>query len=58
MNDKRSQFIIINDIVNDKYGHNIVNDSLLISQRAYLFDFSPTLTSESCRVWRSSILTA
>ena len=28
MNDKRSQLSIINDIMNDKKGHNIVNDSL------------------------------
>ena len=27
MNDKRSQFSIMNDTVNDKKGHNTVNDS-------------------------------
>ena len=27
MNDKRSQFSVMNDIVNDNKGHNIVNDS-------------------------------
>ena len=27
MNDKMSQFSIMNNIVNDKKGHNIVNDS-------------------------------
>ena len=27
MNDKRSQFSIMNDIVNDKKDHNIVNDN-------------------------------
>ena len=35
---KRSQFCIMNDIVNDKKGHTIVNDkiaALLISQTDY-----------------------
>ena len=27
MNDRRSQFSVMNDIVNDQKGHNIVNDS-------------------------------
>ena len=31
MNDKRSQFTIMNDIVNNKKGHNIVNDKQLCS---------------------------
>ena len=38
MNDERSQFSVTNDIVNDKKGHNIVNDNrFAISQTAYLF---------------------
>ena len=40
MNDKRSQFTVVNDIINDKRDHNSVNDieltALLISQTAYL----------------------
>ena len=36
MNDKRSQVSIMNHIVNNIMGHNIVNDSLLISQMASL----------------------
>ena len=37
MNDNRSQLSIMNSIVNDKKGHNIVNDKqLLIIQTAYL----------------------
>ena len=35
-----SQFCIMNDIVNEKQGQNIVNDkiaALLLSQTAYLF---------------------
>ena len=36
MNDNRSQLSIMNSIVNDKKGHNIVNDKqLLIMQTAY-----------------------
>ena len=27
MDDKRSQFCVMNDIVNDRKGHSIVNDS-------------------------------
>ena len=29
MNDKRSEFSVMNDIVNDEKGHNIVNDSFV-----------------------------
>ena len=38
MHDKRSQFSVVNDIMNDKKGQNIVNDieQLFISQAAYL----------------------
>ena len=31
MNDKMSQFTVMNDTVNDKKGHNIVNDKQLCS---------------------------
>ena len=37
MNDKRSQFSIMNDIVNDKKGHNIVNDSFAHKPNDFLF---------------------
>ena len=37
MNDKRSQSSIMNNIANDKMGHNIVNNSF--AQMAYLITF-------------------
>ena len=37
MNDKRSQFSIMNDAVNDKKGHNIVNDSFAHKPNGFIF---------------------
>ena len=41
MNDKRSQFIIMNDIMNDKKGHNIVNDSFAYKPDGFLVFNAP-----------------
>ena len=40
MNDKRSQLNVINDIMNDKKGHNTVNDSLLHKPDGLLSKYS------------------
>ena len=39
MNDERSQLNIINDIVNDKKGHNIANDSFAHNPERLLVDY-------------------
>ena len=54
MNDKRSQFTIMNDImndtVNDKKGHNTVNDKLLVSPIFKCLKVSNL--SDNARRWR------
>ena len=36
MNDKMSQFIFMNNVVTDKKGHNILNDSIAQEQEGLL----------------------
>ena len=39
MNDKRSEFSVMNDTVNDEKGHNIVNDSFVHKPDGLLFNY-------------------
>ena len=48
MNDKRSEFSVMNDIVNDKKGHNIVNDSFVHKPDGLLFNYVNKRLQSSC----------